>query len=47
MGVAAPDRDAAQAEIERYDALDVVVVRALASATLEAMGALAEAVAPA
>ena len=47
VGVAAPDRDAAQAEIECYDALDVVVVRALASATLEAMGALAEAVAPA
>jgi alkanesulfonate monooxygenase SsuD/methylene tetrahydromethanopterin reductase-like flavin-dependent oxidoreductase (luciferase family) len=47
VGVAAPDRDVAQAEIDRYDALDVVVVRALASATLEAMGALAEAVAPA
>jgi alkanesulfonate monooxygenase SsuD/methylene tetrahydromethanopterin reductase-like flavin-dependent oxidoreductase (luciferase family) len=46
VGVAAPDRDAAQAELDRYDALDVVVVRGLASATVEAMTALAEASAP-
>ena len=47
VGVAAPDPATAKAEIDRYDALDVVVLRALASATLEAMGALAEAGAPA
>jgi alkanesulfonate monooxygenase SsuD/methylene tetrahydromethanopterin reductase-like flavin-dependent oxidoreductase (luciferase family) len=46
VGVAAADRDAAQAELSRYDALDEVVVRALASGTLEAMAALAEAAAP-
>jgi alkanesulfonate monooxygenase SsuD/methylene tetrahydromethanopterin reductase-like flavin-dependent oxidoreductase (luciferase family) len=46
VGVAAPDRDAAQTELARYDALDVTVVRGLASATAEAMGALAEATAP-
>jgi alkanesulfonate monooxygenase SsuD/methylene tetrahydromethanopterin reductase-like flavin-dependent oxidoreductase (luciferase family) len=41
VGVAALDRAAAQAELERYDALDVIVVRGLASATLKAMGAVA------
>jgi alkanesulfonate monooxygenase SsuD/methylene tetrahydromethanopterin reductase-like flavin-dependent oxidoreductase (luciferase family) len=46
VGVAEPDRERAQAELSRYEALDVVVVRALASATLEAMGSLAEAAAP-
>jgi alkanesulfonate monooxygenase SsuD/methylene tetrahydromethanopterin reductase-like flavin-dependent oxidoreductase (luciferase family) len=46
VGVAAADRDAAQAELARYEALDVQVVRALASATVEAMTALAEAAAP-
>jgi alkanesulfonate monooxygenase SsuD/methylene tetrahydromethanopterin reductase-like flavin-dependent oxidoreductase (luciferase family) len=46
IGVAVADRDAAQAELSRYEALDVVVVRALASGTLEAMAALAEASAP-
>jgi alkanesulfonate monooxygenase SsuD/methylene tetrahydromethanopterin reductase-like flavin-dependent oxidoreductase (luciferase family) len=46
VGVAVPDRDAAQAELARYEALDVIVVRSLASATLEAMSALAEAAAP-
>jgi alkanesulfonate monooxygenase SsuD/methylene tetrahydromethanopterin reductase-like flavin-dependent oxidoreductase (luciferase family) len=46
VGVAAPDRDAAQSELEGYDALDVIVVRGLASASLEAMGALAAAAAP-
>jgi alkanesulfonate monooxygenase SsuD/methylene tetrahydromethanopterin reductase-like flavin-dependent oxidoreductase (luciferase family) len=46
VGVAAPDREASSAELSRYEALDVLVVRGLASATLEAMGALAEAAAP-
>jgi alkanesulfonate monooxygenase SsuD/methylene tetrahydromethanopterin reductase-like flavin-dependent oxidoreductase (luciferase family) len=46
VGVAAPDRAGVQAELSRYDALDVVVVRGLASATLEGMAALAEAAAP-
>jgi alkanesulfonate monooxygenase SsuD/methylene tetrahydromethanopterin reductase-like flavin-dependent oxidoreductase (luciferase family) len=46
VGVAVPDRDAAQAELARYKALDVIVVRSLASATVEAMSALAEATAP-
>ncbi len=35
------DRDAAQAALAGYEALDVVVVRGLASATVEAMTALA------
>jgi alkanesulfonate monooxygenase SsuD/methylene tetrahydromethanopterin reductase-like flavin-dependent oxidoreductase (luciferase family) len=46
VGVAAGDRDAAQRELASYSALDVVVVRGLASATAEAMVALAEAAAP-
>jgi alkanesulfonate monooxygenase SsuD/methylene tetrahydromethanopterin reductase-like flavin-dependent oxidoreductase (luciferase family) len=46
VGVAAPDREAAQAELRRYDALDVIVVRGLASASADAMIALAEAAAP-
>jgi alkanesulfonate monooxygenase SsuD/methylene tetrahydromethanopterin reductase-like flavin-dependent oxidoreductase (luciferase family) len=46
VGVAAPDLEATQAELSRYDALDVVVVRALASASVEAMTALAQAAAP-
>ncbi len=46
VGVAEPDRERVQAELSRYAALDVVVVRGLASATLEAMAALAEAAAP-
>jgi alkanesulfonate monooxygenase SsuD/methylene tetrahydromethanopterin reductase-like flavin-dependent oxidoreductase (luciferase family) len=46
VGVAALDRAAAQAELDRYDALDVIVVRGLASATLEAMGAVAAGAAP-
>lgn len=45
VGVAAAGRDQAQAELARYEALDLVVVRALASATVEAMTALAEAAA--
>jgi alkanesulfonate monooxygenase SsuD/methylene tetrahydromethanopterin reductase-like flavin-dependent oxidoreductase (luciferase family) len=47
VGAAAGDRDGVQAELSRYDALDVIVVRGLASATIEAMGAVAEAAAPA
>jgi alkanesulfonate monooxygenase SsuD/methylene tetrahydromethanopterin reductase-like flavin-dependent oxidoreductase (luciferase family) len=46
VGVAHPDREGVQAELSRYTALDVVVVRSLASATLEAMTTLAEAAAP-
>ena len=46
VGVAAPDRDAAQQQLEGYDALDVIVVRGLASATLEAMAAVAAGAAP-
>jgi len=47
VGVAAADRDAAQAALGGYEALDVTVVRALASANLEAMSAVADAAAPA
>jgi alkanesulfonate monooxygenase SsuD/methylene tetrahydromethanopterin reductase-like flavin-dependent oxidoreductase (luciferase family) len=46
VGVAAHDRAAAQTELDLYDALDVIVVRGLASATLEAMGAVAAGAAP-
>jgi alkanesulfonate monooxygenase SsuD/methylene tetrahydromethanopterin reductase-like flavin-dependent oxidoreductase (luciferase family) len=46
VGVAAENAGAAQEELARYRALDTVVVRALASATLEDMSALAEAAAP-
>src|SRR5436190_11385876 len=47
VGVAAPDAEAAQAALARYAALDVGVVRGLASATVEAMTGLAEAASPA
>jgi alkanesulfonate monooxygenase SsuD/methylene tetrahydromethanopterin reductase-like flavin-dependent oxidoreductase (luciferase family) len=48
VGVAAPHGDAAQGELTGYEkSLDVIVVRGLASASLEAMGAVAEAAAPA
>src|SRR5947208_12378158 len=47
VGVAAGGSDAARRGLDEYDALDVVVVRGLASATLEDMGALAAAAAPA
>jgi alkanesulfonate monooxygenase SsuD/methylene tetrahydromethanopterin reductase-like flavin-dependent oxidoreductase (luciferase family) len=47
VGVAAPDRDIAQKLLASYTALDTVVVRGLASATAEAMGAVASAAAPA
>jgi alkanesulfonate monooxygenase SsuD/methylene tetrahydromethanopterin reductase-like flavin-dependent oxidoreductase (luciferase family) len=46
VGVAATDRESAQSELGRYEALDVIVVRALASATLEAMSVVAETAAP-
>lgn len=46
VGVAAADREAADAELNRYEALDLVVVRGLASGTLEAMSEVAEAAAP-
>ena len=46
VGVAAENAGAAQTELSRYRALDTVVVRALASANLEDMSALAEAAAP-
>jgi alkanesulfonate monooxygenase SsuD/methylene tetrahydromethanopterin reductase-like flavin-dependent oxidoreductase (luciferase family) len=46
VGVAAENAGTAQEQLSRYRALDTVVVRALASATLEDMGALADAAAP-
>jgi len=46
VGVAAADRDEAQLLLAQYTALDVTVVRALASATVEAMSAVAEASTP-
>jgi alkanesulfonate monooxygenase SsuD/methylene tetrahydromethanopterin reductase-like flavin-dependent oxidoreductase (luciferase family) len=46
VGVAAADADEARRALDAYDALDLVVVRGLASATLEPMGALAAAAAP-
>jgi alkanesulfonate monooxygenase SsuD/methylene tetrahydromethanopterin reductase-like flavin-dependent oxidoreductase (luciferase family) len=46
VGVAAADSASAQQALAAYEALDVVVVRGLASATTAAMTALAEAAAP-
>jgi alkanesulfonate monooxygenase SsuD/methylene tetrahydromethanopterin reductase-like flavin-dependent oxidoreductase (luciferase family) len=46
VGVAAADRDEAQATLATYEALDVTVVRGLASANADAMIAVAEAAAP-
>ena len=46
VGVAAGERDEAQAALAAYDALDVLVVRGLASAKLDAMTSLAAATAP-
>jgi alkanesulfonate monooxygenase SsuD/methylene tetrahydromethanopterin reductase-like flavin-dependent oxidoreductase (luciferase family) len=46
VGVAAANPAEARAALAAYEALDVVVVRGLASATVEAMTALAEAAAP-
>ncbi|MEK6252586.1 MAG: LLM class flavin-dependent oxidoreductase [Actinomycetota bacterium] len=47
VGIAAPDRDAVQEALDLYEALGVIVVRGLASASVEAMTALAGAAAPA
>jgi alkanesulfonate monooxygenase SsuD/methylene tetrahydromethanopterin reductase-like flavin-dependent oxidoreductase (luciferase family) len=48
VGVATADSGGSQSALaEHHEALDVVVVRGLASASLEAMGAVAEAAAPA
>jgi alkanesulfonate monooxygenase SsuD/methylene tetrahydromethanopterin reductase-like flavin-dependent oxidoreductase (luciferase family) len=47
VGVAAADAQEARRALDEYDALDVAVIRGLASATLEAMGAVAAAAAPA
>jgi alkanesulfonate monooxygenase SsuD/methylene tetrahydromethanopterin reductase-like flavin-dependent oxidoreductase (luciferase family) len=46
VGVAVPDRDAAREALAAYEALDVLVVRALASATVEEMTGLAANAAP-
>jgi alkanesulfonate monooxygenase SsuD/methylene tetrahydromethanopterin reductase-like flavin-dependent oxidoreductase (luciferase family) len=46
VGVAAVDADDAQSSLAAYAALDLPVVRALASANVDAMSALAEAAAP-
>lgn len=46
VGVAAADRDDVQAELASYSALDTAVVRGLASATFDAMTAVAAAAAP-
>jgi len=47
VGVAEPDSPAAQRQLAEFDALDVTVVRGLASANLEAMATLAELAGPA
>ena len=46
VGVAAADREEAQRALASYDAFDLLVVRGLASGSLEAMSAVAEASAP-
>ncbi len=46
VGVAAPNSAEAQSQLSRYEALDTVVVRGLASATTDAMSAVATAAAP-
>jgi hypothetical protein len=46
VGVAGENESVVQAGLALYRALDVTVVRALASATIEDMSALAEAAAP-
>ena len=46
VGIAAANRLQVQEALGRFEALDVVVVRGLASSTLEAMTAVAEAAAP-
>jgi alkanesulfonate monooxygenase SsuD/methylene tetrahydromethanopterin reductase-like flavin-dependent oxidoreductase (luciferase family) len=46
VGVAAADAHAAQEGLDAFEALDLIVVRGLASAKLDAMSAVAEAAAP-
>jgi alkanesulfonate monooxygenase SsuD/methylene tetrahydromethanopterin reductase-like flavin-dependent oxidoreductase (luciferase family) len=46
VGVATADANGAQEQLAAFDALDVVVVRGLASANVDAMTSLAEAAAP-
>lgn len=46
VGVAASTPDEAQKRLNAYTALDTVVVRGLASATVDAMGSVAEAASP-
>ena len=46
VGVAASDTTEAQSQLSAYEALDTIVVRGLASATIDAMGAVAESAAP-
>ncbi len=46
VGVAAADSGQVQTQLAAYEALDTVVVRGLARATVEAMTAVAEAAAP-
>lgn len=46
VGIAAADRADAQAQLARYEALDTIVVRGLASAKVEPMTAVAAAAAP-
>jgi alkanesulfonate monooxygenase SsuD/methylene tetrahydromethanopterin reductase-like flavin-dependent oxidoreductase (luciferase family) len=46
VGIAGADAAAVQSALAAYTALDTIVVRALASATVEGMGAVAEAAAP-
>ncbi|HYH60393.1 MAG TPA: LLM class flavin-dependent oxidoreductase [Solirubrobacterales bacterium] len=46
VGVAEPDSEAAQRQLDEFTALDVTVVRGLASANFEAMATLAENAAP-
>ena len=46
VGVATADGDDAQTQLAAFDALDITVVRGLASANVEAMTALAEAASP-
>jgi alkanesulfonate monooxygenase SsuD/methylene tetrahydromethanopterin reductase-like flavin-dependent oxidoreductase (luciferase family) len=46
VGVAAADRDEAQSLLAKYEALDTIVVRGLASAKVEPMTAVAAAAAP-
>ncbi len=46
VGVAASDAEGAQEQLTAYSALDTVVVRGLASATVDAMTSVATAAAP-